>query len=220
MNKFFAAAGIAGALIAGSASAIDIDFTSNYYAPFIPGNTNSTGWISVDNGNGLDIALSSTGGNLQYWQIEGGVHDGIGVGDDEILENKQSVKVSFDESVYIYEINILDLFYELNDQPVTPTVPNAYYEVGYYAVDGGLNVYFQASGTPADQPRGSLTINAHGVKADYITFTSEVQTEAGDNDYALAGLKVAKVPEPATISLLGLGLVALTGASAIRRRRS
>lgn len=211
-------------LCATTVSALEVDFTNNYYQPFFNGNSSTTSWINILGGDGLKVKVSTSAGDLQ-WSNEsnGGTGgDGIGVNNDEVTGDlNENLRIDFSESVIFQQIKLYDLFYELNDQVKDPLTQPGYYEVGYYQLgDGGVAVQFLADGTAASQLWGEKIVNIDNVEASYILLTAPHQAMAGDNDYAFGSATFVKsVPEPATISLLGFSLVGLVGLG-LRRRKN
>ena len=89
-------------------------------------------------------------------------------------------------------------------------------ESGWYSIDGGNKVYFEASGAPS----GLLTI-AVGQSATSLEFGAKL---AGlSHDYSLSKLNVrtldgsvTAIPEPISMAMLGIG--GLVIGAAVRRR--
>ena len=72
----------------------------------------------------------------------------------------------------------------------------------------------------------AVALSLHGGSGDKLwqidTSTGAstlVGPESGFNIGGLAGISSAPVPEPATIALLGIGIVGLIGGAAIRKRK-
>jgi hypothetical protein len=203
---------------------IDINFTQDYYKSFI-NDKQQTEWFSVAGNPSLEIRLTETKGGTLKWaeennSIPGYDSDGIGVDDDEIRETGQEIKIEFNQSVYLHEIEVLDLFYEQNNERQTSIVPEGYFEVGYYKTNGievpfyALNQDISLIGTQGVSPGlyGQLIKEVPNLLIDEIIFSSYEQQLEGNNDYAIANLTVSSaVPEPGITMLLGFGFLGMIG---------
>ncbi len=222
---FLVAATVAGSSIA---NATLIDFTDD--SVWGQG-SNLTSPKFVDYGD-LRVTLSAYNpGATTYTNVnEGGcsvlspalacVTDGIGIADDEITfvpgegnrYDGEMIKIDFNQAVDIEWIGFLDLFIESGGTETAQMV--AFYE------DGSL----AGNGFEADQVVGSdgwLKGNADNDLlggADFFKGITSLEFFAdypgningpANTDFALAAIKIATVPEPGSLTLLGLGLAAL-----------
>ena len=195
-----------GLLVAGMASmaqALLIDFTSTTWQ-------NISGVTASRVIDGINVTLDTPTGNLTWNSEHGdisssiglaGIGDGIGVSDDEISLN-QALTVSFSHDIIINEIYFLDLFKS-----------NSEYEHAQYMLEN--DVWTNVDGTT--NPYGFISITTGST-----SFVSWVQFETNDStsisDFAVAGLDVSPIPEPATMLLFGTGIAGLVG-SRLRRKK-
>ena len=152
--------------------------------------------------DGTTITATPSGAAL--WQDS---IDGIGIVFDyenDEIEGDEILQISFSSTTWLNTIYIADLFIE--GDPVRT-------ETGFYSLDDGTTwTLFEA--IQFTNTNGELTIDVGGVLL--VNNSIWFRAPGAGHEFAVQGLDV--IPEPATISLLGFGLISLSGA-AVRRRR-
>lgn len=147
--------------------------------------------------------------------------DGIGVRDDEItwhdggMYDGELISITFSEAVDIDWVGFLDLFDENGGKEIAQVV--ATYEQGSRAGEGfqadqaiGTVGWFQAT---ADNGIKNVTDFFTGVtKLEFFADAAGSIGGPSNSDFALAAIKITEVPEPGTLGLMGLGLLALARA--------
>lgn len=183
-----------------------IDFTDS---PFSAVNGKITETVNY---GGLGITFTATNGLLTHNPGPSGGEDGIGIGDDEISLG-ELLEISFSTELYLSKIYITDLFNEGNPQ---------YQEQGqfqYYT--GSSPMGWTTFGAPP--PPANLSYPASNgeyiIDLGPLTAISKIQFAGIDfsrNDYSVRGVDATPTPGPATMLLLGSGLI---GVAAFGRKK-
>lgn len=150
------------------------------------------------------LDATSFGGSSQ-WTLPTTVDDSSGNG----YPNGLSGSTGFVPNVSVSSSEMAELFYGQPGQVMGSSITTTNSGTGGYALFNNLQNYAYGSGTPLS--------TASGLAWD---FNTTVGSQGGDgtarNYYALA-VSPDQVPEPATLSLFGLGLAAV---GFIRRRKA
>ncbi len=226
MHRFLAAMGVtlAAAGFSTPAFAAVIDFTAAISEGGYLGASHSYTYSSFDAGGDLTVTLTpAPAGTLTLVSpsdspAHAGLelhNDGVGIGDDEITYNTESLIVGFSRPVSVLAFVFLDLFTDPHSAEI---------EQAIVAFDGG-SWTFDATNPFQDDGGYKYDLALSELVTDTLTFTAGMFNDgAGYADYALAALDVTNapggpppVPLPAGVWLLGTGILALVGVS--RRRR-
>ena len=193
-------------LFSGSGYAMFIDFRTD--TPFSTDQPDGFASYSAAVG-GLTLTftpLPPTGTTRLYWDDEDGfgVKGGGGYEPDEI-EDPEFLKISFSSPTYVQFFDLTDLYYE-----------DGYTETGKWSLDNNSwNQFSQTDLTKLPDPlsNGEYRLVINSIVSD-IWFTALGEINIGcdwqDHDFSVAAVNTA-VPEPATMLLLGSGLLGLAG---------
>ncbi|MFP4418166.1 MAG: PEP-CTERM sorting domain-containing protein [Chitinispirillaceae bacterium] len=122
------------------------------------------------------------------------------------IDYPEKLTISFDETTYLSSVSVNNLnhesFWFLSWDE----------EVGY-TLSSGENGNFSAINDD-----GTLTFDI-GESVDYITLYPGGCPERLVSEFTVAGIDIASVPEPATLSLLGAAMLSLFGMARIKKRR-
>lgn len=196
------------AFSAAAASAARIDFTdSNVWV-----DGNSTQSIA-----GVTVSVAPVG-TINFTQKFDGtpgetdglaeLSDGLGVSDDEISAPRESVTVSFSQTVRVIGLHFLDLFLAQDGSEL---------EDALVSFNGGPLVEFNALKTPNPKNGGYAFYGFGPIAVNTITFTAGTTNDRrGVPDYALAAIDLAPIPLPAAGWMF---ISALAGMGFLARRR-
>jgi len=185
MRKLVAAwvfSAMALALPATAKAATILDFGSALYSAA----NGSSSFSTIDQGVGVNLQSSPFLSTLNH------LPQGIGVNfpffpDDTEVGAFETLSVNFSSGQFVHSISLRLLFGGRDEQ-----------EQGIYSINGGAFVPFFAN-----SDSGDLTLVIDQPEVDQIQF----QAPRFVDDYALSSMDLTAVPEPASMILLGTGLL-------------
>jgi hypothetical protein len=168
-----------------SAATILLDFASALYS----GANGLPSFSTTDQGVGVNIQSGPLGSTINYLPAGLGVNFPI-LPDDTELGAAELLTISFTTPQFVDSIAVQLLF------------GNPENEQGLYSINGGLPVLFTGnSGT------GNRTLAINQDHVNFIQFVTAPGLLHLADDYTVRSINVQAVPEPASMVLLGTGLL-------------
>lgn len=225
-----AAAFAAGTTLAGPADAAFIDFTDDIWTTSQSGDTSSRKTRTIGGFGEVTVEAFADGGGSGTLTFMGSVpgnptppcdflacdNDGAGVNDDEVTfgvgmkQDVERLKVTIENPISLGKLHFLDLFAAGGSSGDTE-VETAQFQINGDGGPGGT-----LDGTALDNVGYGVTGDLGLDNVSMIEFFADDFRAASSTNTDFAVAAIQSVPAPATVGLLGIGLIAL-GASARRR---
>jgi hypothetical protein len=182
------------------AATITLDFSTALYS----GANGQFAYATTDQGIGVNLAASPAFSTLTTGAQGVGINLPILPDDGGEVGTLETLTVTFGDSQFVETIALEQLF--SNERTGA--------ERGQYSINGGAFVPFVALSNT-----GLLTLNIGAAGVNNIRFQSSSAGSLGGifNDYSVRSINVTAVPEPASMILVGSGLV---GAFMRRRKKT
>ncbi len=165
-----------------------------------------------------DVTASANSGSRYLYQD---TTDGLGIlgGERDEIDNTEYLGISFLNPINLRGIGVTDLF----------AAPDGYGSRGewgqalIYFADFSPRFEVNFYGNDSNQSNGEQYIDFGGPLANVSTIYFQSYPTVGpgsvNNEFSVAGVNVAPVPEPATMLLFGTGLVGLVGARFRKKKK-